>query len=58
MELYIGNNRVGGTKQVLILKHLPKLIIVDLSGNPVCGDAEYRGYTLFLLRKLKVRNRG
>lgn len=54
MELYCGNNRVAEIKQVLVLRDLSKLIILDLSGNPVCADAEYRAYTLFSLRKLKV----
>lgn len=36
MELYIGNNRVRQLREVLNLKDLPKLIIVDLLGNPLC----------------------
>ena len=44
-------------KEVQQLKGLPKLIILDLSGNPLCETADYRAYTVFQLRKLKVRPR-
>jgi len=54
LELYLGNNRVADLKEALNLKPLPKLIILDLSGNPVCGEHEYRLYSIFHLRKLKV----
>ena len=36
------------------LKGLAKLIILDLSGNALCDAAEYRSYTVFHLRRLKV----
>jgi len=54
MELYIGNNRLVALKEVQQLKELPKLIILDLSGNPLCETDEYRQYTVYQLRKLKV----
>ena len=54
MELYIGNNRISQVKEVQQLKALPKLIILDLSGNPLCETPDYRAYTVFQLRKLKV----
>jgi len=54
MELYIGNNRISSINQIHQLKVLPKLIIVDLSGNPVCSEQDYRLYTLYYLRRLKV----
>ncbi len=37
MELYIGNNRIKSLQEVMHMKNLPKLIILDLSGNPVCN---------------------
>ena len=37
MELYIGNNEVHELPEVDHLKSLPKLIIVDLSGNQLCN---------------------
>lgn len=54
MELYAGNNRVRGPKELLKLKDLPKLIILDLCGNPVCAAPRYRLYTIYHLRRLKV----
>lgn len=54
MELYIGNNRIDNIKEVLSLKDLPKLIILDLSGNPLCRHEKYRLYTVYHLRRLKV----
>ena len=54
MELYIGNNRIVVLKEVQQLKELPKLIILDLLGNPLCESEDYRSYTVYQLRKLKV----
>eukprot|EP00755_Sulcionema_specki_P010169 Sspe_Gene.6755::Locus_2269_Transcript_1_1_Confidence_1.000_Length_4905::g.6755::m.6755 len=54
MELYIGNNKIDSTKEINILRDVPKLIILDLSGNPLCSETEYRLYTIFSLKKLKV----
>ena len=54
MEIYIGNNRLASLKEVNQLKGLGKLIILDLSGNAMCETAEYRSYTVYHLRRLKV----
>ncbi|GMH33137.1 hypothetical protein BSKO_00971 [Bryopsis sp. KO-2023] len=54
MELYAGNNCVVELRAIQQLKELPKLIILDLLGNPVCRETEYRLYTIYHLRKLKV----
>ena len=54
MELYIGNNHISTLKQIQHLKDLPKLIILDLSGNPLCRELNYRLYSVYYLRKLKV----
>lgn len=35
MELYIGNNKISDTKHIKCLTGLTKLIILDLSGNPI-----------------------
>ncbi|MEW5304785.1 MAG: hypothetical protein WDW36_007372 [Sanguina aurantia] len=37
MELYAGNNRIVEQRETQRLRELPKLIILDLSGNPMCG---------------------
>jgi Leucine-rich repeat (LRR) protein len=54
MELYIGNNKITDSNQIKSLSGLNKLIILDLSGNPISREESYRFYTLFLLKKLKV----
>ncbi|CAE8736190.1 unnamed protein product [Polarella glacialis] len=54
MELYLSNNVVEELRSILLLKQLPKLIILDLSGNDLCSAPDYRLYTIFHLRKLKV----
>lgn len=37
-----------------MLKDLPKLIILDLSGNSLIRDTSYKSYTLYHLKNLKV----
>ena len=54
MELYIGNNCVDDLKEVHHLKGMSKLIILDLSGNQLCSALDYRHYTIYHVRKLKV----
>lgn len=54
MELYIGNNDINSLKHIAALKDIPKLIILDLSGNKLCECPGYRLYAIFHLKKLKV----
>eukprot|EP00929_Paragymnodinium_shiwhaense_P061797 TRINITY_DN30882_c0_g2_i1.p1 TRINITY_DN30882_c0_g2~~TRINITY_DN30882_c0_g2_i1.p1 ORF type:complete len:1502 (-),score=435.63 TRINITY_DN30882_c0_g2_i1:512-5017(-) len=54
MELYLSNNLIEELRSVLMLKQLPKLIVLDLSGNELCSATDYRAYTVFHLRRLKV----
>lgn len=54
MELYIGNNKISDSKHIKSLTGLSKLIILDLSGNPISKENSYRFYTLYLIKKLKV----
>ena len=58
MELYIANNQLRSLKEIQILKEQPKLIILDVSGNPMCSDPGFRPFALFHLRKLKVLDGG
>eukprot|EP00898_Chlorokybus_atmophyticus_P004184 jgi/Chlat1/4767/Chrsp308S04732 len=57
-ELILTGNRilqVPGIREVLQLKELPKLIILDLAGNPLCKSEDYRLYVVYNLKnKLKV----
>lgn len=54
MELYCGGNNVEGVREVGHLRGLLKLIILDLTGNPIAMHDDYRLYTIYHLRKLKV----
>ncbi|GIL73909.1 hypothetical protein Vretimale_5145, partial [Volvox reticuliferus] len=38
LELYAGNNRVSELREVQRLRDMPKLIILDLAGNPLAGS--------------------
>ncbi|TMW57753.1 hypothetical protein Poli38472_014356 [Pythium oligandrum] len=51
--LSIGNNSIATTEDLLYLKHLPRLRVLNLSGNPVCADPEYRPFVLAHLEKLQ-----
>ena len=60
MELYVGNNQIAELREVLHLKPLPKLIVLDALGNPMCDAGEgsdagaYREYVVYHLRRVKV----
>ena len=49
-----GTNRLDNLKEVNNLRTVPRLIILDLSGNPLCKDKDYRLYSIYHLKKLKV----
>lgn len=53
-ELYLSSNLVEEMRSVLLLKQLPRLLVLDLAGNDLCNEAEYRLYTIFHLKRLKV----
>ncbi|RLN49307.1 hypothetical protein BBJ28_00007190 [Nothophytophthora sp. Chile5] len=54
MELYLGNNQIENLKEIQHLKALPKLTILDLSGNGITRLADYRLYVVYYLRRVKV----
>lgn len=54
MELYLGNNLVEDIKEVTNLKDLQRLIILDISGNNMIKEENYRIYCIFHLRRLRV----
>ena len=54
MEIYMNNNRIESIKEANHLRDIEKLIILDLSGNPMCKDKDYRLYSIYHLKKLKV----
>ncbi|KAF4031863.1 Leucine-rich repeat domain-containing protein [Phytophthora infestans] len=54
MELYLANNRIENLKEIQHLKSLPKLTILDVSGNEIMRLPDYRLYSVFYLRRVKV----
>jgi Leucine-rich repeat (LRR) protein len=54
MELYIGNNKLENLKEISLLKELPKLIILDISGNSLIKEPDSRLHIIFNLKRLKV----
>lgn len=54
MELYLGNNCIKDIKEIIKLKALNRLIILDILGNNLSFDANYRIFCIFNLKKLKV----
>lgn len=54
MELYLGNNQVGDIREIVNLKELSRLIILDVSGNNLIKEDNYRIYCIFHLRRLRV----
>ncbi|RQM31281.1 hypothetical protein B5M09_007561 [Aphanomyces astaci] len=51
--LSVGNNSLATTDGLLYLKCLDALRVLNLEGNPVCSDPEYRSFVLAHLDKLK-----
>ncbi len=54
IELYLSNNQFKILKDLQILQNQPKMIILDISGNQICRDANYRIYVLYYVSKLRV----
>lgn len=54
MELYLGNNMIDEIKEIINLKELQRLIILDISGNNLIKVENYRIYCIFNLRRLRV----
>lgn len=52
--MYLANNNIANQKEIQNISNLPKLIILDLSNNPITKDPNYRIYTLYNIKKLKV----
>ncbi|KAJ3163656.1 Leucine-rich repeat-containing protein 9 [Geranomyces michiganensis] len=54
MELYCGNNEVNDLLSIFPLRDLPRLIILDFTGNTVCQLETYRLFTIYHLARLKI----
>nr|CCA23963.1 conserved hypothetical protein [Albugo laibachii Nc14] len=51
--LSIGNNALASTEGLLYLRCLDNLRVLNLTGNPLCQDPEYRPFVLAHLEKLQ-----
>jgi Leucine-rich repeat (LRR) protein len=54
LELYIGENQITDIKEIRFLSNLEKLIVVDLWGNPICKDFDYRLFVIYHIKDVKV----
>ncbi|KAH7351878.1 hypothetical protein KP509_19G018500 [Ceratopteris richardii] len=54
MELYAAYNQLEDISEISNIRTLPKLMVLDLSGNQLCESSDYRSYSIFMLKKLKV----
>ncbi|XP_024365341.1 uncharacterized protein [Physcomitrium patens] len=54
LELYAQNNQLTKMTEIQFVRDLPKLMVVNFCGNAFCEDRDYRLYTVYSIRKLKV----
>lgn len=54
LELYVGENLVEDLKEIRYLSNLKHLLVMDLWGNPLCRDKEFRLFCIFHIKELKV----
>eukprot|EP00466_Bigelowiella_natans_P000244 jgi/Bigna1/66183/fgenesh1_pg.1_\ len=54
MELYLTRNKLSESKELMHLKRLPQLLILDLSQNDVVKADNYRNFVIFHLKIIKV----
>lgn len=54
LELYVGENLIDDLKEIRNLSNLKKLLVMDLWGNPLCKDKEFRLFCIFHVKDLKV----
>ena len=55
MELYVAHNSIASRSELYNLRLLPRLVVADFFGNPVCSEALYREFVVFFVRSVKVR---
>jgi hypothetical protein len=56
--LSIGNNDIETVESLLYLRTMQNLRVLNIKGNPVCHDAEYRYFILAYLDKIKFLDYG
>ena len=52
VEFYIGFNAILKKDNVLNMKHMSSLKVLDLEGNPITNFSDYKNYTLGILKQL------
>ena len=56
--LSIGNNSIKSLDNLMYLRKFKKLRLLNLEGNPVCHDPEYRMFVLAHIKYLKYLDYG
>ncbi|KAG5188451.1 protein phosphatase 1 [Tribonema minus] len=54
--LSLGRNLISGLDNVIKLRQFPRLQLVNLEGNPVCKEADYRFTALAYLKAMKFHD--
>lgn len=57
MELYASDNRIAEVLHARHLAPLTRLLVLDLSGNPVATALDFRPFLIYSMPGLKVRAR-
>ncbi|XP_034243062.1 leucine-rich repeat-containing protein 9-like [Thrips palmi] len=55
-ELYLANNHIGALQDLQPLRKLQRLCVLDLTGNAVSEDANFKKFVVFHLRSLECVN--
>lgn len=53
-ELYLANNHVRTLQDLHPLRKLQRLCVLDMTGNDVCDDPNFKKFVIFHLRNLEV----
>lgn len=56
MELYMSDNQIQEVMQARQLAPLSRLLVLDLSGNPLAQFPDFRPYVVHLMPRLKVQS--
>ncbi|CAN0573130.1 unnamed protein product, partial [Ectocarpus sp. 12 AP-2014] len=56
--LSLGNNRIANLDSIIRLRRYPKLKLVNLEGNPVCREVEYRFTVLAYIKNIAYHDYG
>ena len=51
--MHAGNNHLSKLDRVMYLRQFERLELVNLAGNPLCREANYRAYMLSHIKCLK-----